>query len=71
MRYQHCGPANLPAISMEAFKLPPDSARQIFNMKPQFLDITLDEARNLIWVWNTNAPRNSQSLKIFFRGFLQ
>jgi mannan endo-1,4-beta-mannosidase len=47
MRYQHCGPANLPAISMEAFKLPPDSTRRIFNMKPQFLDITLDEARNL------------------------
>ena len=46
MRYQHCGPANLPAISMEAFKLP-DSVRRKLSQKPQFLDITLEEARNL------------------------
>lgn len=55
MRYQHCGPANLPAISSDAFKANMDSLvitdstapPPIFSMKPQFLDITLEEARDM------------------------
>ena len=39
LRFQHCGPANLPAIPWEK----PRAARD--SMKLQFLDITLDEAR--------------------------
>ncbi len=54
LRYQHCGPANLPAIDIEAFKAFRDSAtvldsgasRSMFDRKPEFLDITLEEARN-------------------------
>ncbi len=55
MRYQHCGPANLPAISMDAFKVIMDSVvitdstapPPMFSMKPQFLDITLEEVRDM------------------------
>jgi len=47
MQYQHCGPSNLPAIDMNVYKLPRDSIRKIFDMKPRFLDITLEQARNL------------------------
>jgi mannan endo-1,4-beta-mannosidase len=55
MRYQHCGPANLPAFSMDAFKAFRDSIAMIDStapplrvfMKPQFLDITLEEARDM------------------------
>jgi mannan endo-1,4-beta-mannosidase len=46
MRYQHCGPANLPAFSIEASRKGPDTT-QVFNMpEPEFLEITLEEARN-------------------------
>ncbi|MFH0759491.1 MAG: glycosyl hydrolase [Bacteroidota bacterium] len=52
MRFQHCGPANLPAFPWEPFKayreaakidsmIPPPS----FDRELQFLDITLEEAR--------------------------
>ena len=55
MRFQHCGPANLPAISWKAFRARMDSIRKAdttapsprFSMTPQFLDITLEEARNM------------------------
>jgi mannan endo-1,4-beta-mannosidase len=55
MRYQHCGPANLPAISWEAFRPFRDSLATVdsaasppmFPREPQFLDITLEEARRM------------------------
>jgi mannan endo-1,4-beta-mannosidase len=55
MRYQHCGPANLPAIPWERFKARRDSMargdsvapRPRFSREPEFLDITLEEARNM------------------------
>ena len=56
MRFQHCGPANLPAISPEAFRTVMDSLgmtdstaqrREKRPDKPQFLDITLEEAREM------------------------
>jgi mannan endo-1,4-beta-mannosidase len=45
MRYQHCGPVNLPAFSIEAFR-----NRDTTETVPQleFLDITLTEARDLM-----------------------
>jgi mannan endo-1,4-beta-mannosidase len=53
MRYQHCGPANLPAIPWERFKAMRDSIRRgdttarrrRLPREPEFLDITLEEAR--------------------------
>jgi len=45
MRYQHCGPANLPAFSMEAFMKRTDTTGGIRPQGPEFLDITLAEAR--------------------------
>lgn len=47
MRFQHCGPANLPAISMDRYLLPRDTARKLAPPKLEFLDIPLDEARRL------------------------
>lgn len=55
MRYQHCGPANLPAIPWERFKARRDSIARGDSVAPrsrlpresEFLDITLDEARNM------------------------
>jgi len=55
MRFQHCGPANLPAISAEAFRARMDSIRKADSTatspriapEPRFLDITLEEARNM------------------------
>ncbi len=55
MRFQHCGPANLPAIPWERFKARRDSIargdsaapRPRLTLEPEFLDITLDEARNM------------------------
>jgi mannan endo-1,4-beta-mannosidase len=54
MRFQHCGPANLPAIPWERFRAMRDSMalvdstapRPRFPREPQFLEITLDEARS-------------------------
>ncbi|KPK82902.1 MAG: glycosyl hydrolase family 26 [Bacteroides sp. SM23_62_1] len=54
MRYQHCGPANLPPISWEAVRAFRDSLAMIDSttppsnlyMKPQFLEITLEKARD-------------------------
>jgi mannan endo-1,4-beta-mannosidase len=43
MNFQHCGPANLPAMDWEAFKKERDSLNA--TPKAVFLDITLDEAR--------------------------
>ena len=48
MRFQHCGPANLPAFSMEAFRRRADTTGGIRPRGPEFLDITLEEARNLM-----------------------
>jgi mannan endo-1,4-beta-mannosidase len=53
MRFQHCGPANLPAIPWERFKSMRDSMALVDSTAPpprfrrelQFLDITLEEAR--------------------------
>ena len=55
MRYQHCGPANLPAIPWERFKARRDSIARGDSVAPrsrlpresEFLDITLEEARNM------------------------
>ncbi len=55
LRYQHCGPANLPAIPWERFKARRDSIargdsvapRQRSDREPEFLNITLDEARSM------------------------
>ncbi len=55
LRYQHCGPANLPAIPWERFKARSDSIargdsvvpRERLVRKPEFLDITLEEARHM------------------------
>jgi mannan endo-1,4-beta-mannosidase len=55
MRYQHCGPANLPAIPWERFKARRDSIargdsvapRSRLPRDPEFLDITLEEARDI------------------------
>jgi mannan endo-1,4-beta-mannosidase len=47
MSYQHCGPANLPAFSIEAFRRGPDTTRGFQEPKPEFLELTLDEARRL------------------------
>lgn len=46
MRYQHCGPVNLPAFSMDAFKKGPDTTQVSRMPETEFLDITLEEARN-------------------------
>ena len=45
MRYQHCGPANLPAISQERYNDPFDTIRPRKLPPVEFLDISLDEAR--------------------------
>lgn len=45
MRFQHCGPANLPAISQERYNDPFDTIRPRELPPLEFLDITLDEAR--------------------------
>jgi mannan endo-1,4-beta-mannosidase len=55
LSFQHCGPANLPAIPWERFKSMRDSMALIDSTAPrprlkrelEFLDITLDEARNM------------------------
>ncbi len=55
MRFQHCGPANLPAIPWERFRAMRDSASRDdstarprrLHREPEFLDITLDEARRM------------------------
>ncbi len=55
MRFQHCGPANLPAIPWERFKARRDSIargdsvapRPRLTREPEFLDINLDEARSM------------------------
>ncbi len=55
MRFQHCGPANLPAISWKAFIARRDSTARTdsttppprISREPQFLDISLEEARNI------------------------
>lgn len=46
MNYQHCGPANLPAMDWESFKKQRDS----LNGPPKavFLDITLEKAREMM-----------------------
>ena len=46
IRFQHCGPANLPAISQEQFKEPRDTTRPRELPELEFLDITLQEARD-------------------------
>ena len=46
MHYQHCGPANLPAIDMERFRRPRDSSQRMQPSQVEFLDITLAEARD-------------------------
>ena len=45
MRFQHCGPANLPAISWQDY-LKKDTTKKSETPVPVFLDITLEEARN-------------------------
>jgi len=53
LHYQHCGPANLPAIPWERFKARRDSIvrgdsvapRPRSPREPEFIDLTLDEAR--------------------------
>ncbi len=45
MRHQHCGPANLPAISPDLFRRRPDSTGRFEMPRLEFLDITLEEAR--------------------------
>ncbi len=45
MRFQHCGPANLPAISQERYTDPFDTIRPRELPTLEFLDISLDEAR--------------------------
>ena len=55
LRYQHCGPANLPAISWKEYNHQRDSVKAaggegrlpMFAGPPAFLDLTLDEARSL------------------------
>jgi len=55
LSFQHCGPANLPAIPWERFRANRDStttedaaaASPVIQREPQFLDITLDEARKM------------------------
>ena len=54
MRFQHCGPANLPAIPWQRFRTIRDSTAggdttehpRRAPREPEFLDITLDEARS-------------------------
>jgi mannan endo-1,4-beta-mannosidase len=45
MRFQHCGPANLPAISQERFLQPRDTSKPGEMPELEFLDISLEEAR--------------------------
>jgi len=45
MEYQHCGPANLPAIAWERF-LETDSVKRNAAPELEFLDITLEQARD-------------------------
>jgi mannan endo-1,4-beta-mannosidase len=45
MGYQHCGPVNLPPISWERY-LEKDTAKRNANPELEFLDITLDQARD-------------------------
>ena len=55
LRFQHCGPANLPAIPWERLKARRDSMargdsvapRRRLTREPEFLDLTLDEARSM------------------------
>jgi mannan endo-1,4-beta-mannosidase len=55
LRFQHCGPANLPAISWKEYIARRDSIRAageswppvLSSESPGFLDLTLDEARSL------------------------
>jgi mannan endo-1,4-beta-mannosidase len=46
MRFQHCGPANLPAIDWKAFTRERDSTK--VTPKAVFLDISLAEARSMM-----------------------
>jgi mannan endo-1,4-beta-mannosidase len=54
MQFQHCGPANLPAIAPGKFRAVMDSlgmtdstgSRREYRPEPVFLDITLEEARD-------------------------
>jgi mannan endo-1,4-beta-mannosidase len=46
MRYQHCGPVNLPAFSMDAFKERSDSTKEFVMPALEFLDISLEDARS-------------------------
>lgn len=48
MRYQHCGPANLPAFSIEAFMRRDTTGNRPGMPQPEFLDITLARARDLM-----------------------
>lgn len=45
MRFQHCGPANLPAIKYERF-LERDTTKRRTRPDLEFIDITLEEARD-------------------------
>lgn len=47
MRHQHCGPANLPAISMEAFSGSIDTTKPFKIPEVEYLDITLEQARQM------------------------
>jgi mannan endo-1,4-beta-mannosidase len=46
MRYQHCGPVNLPAFSWENLRDDEDSIRAYTLPRAEFLGITLQEARD-------------------------
>jgi len=46
MRYQHCGPVNLPAFSLDAFKERSDSTKEFVMPALEFLDISLEDARS-------------------------
>lgn len=48
MRYQHCGPVNLPAFSMDSFRKRPDTTKGFPVFKLEVLDIILGEARDLM-----------------------
>jgi mannan endo-1,4-beta-mannosidase len=47
MRYQHCGPANLPAFSIDAWEKR-DTMKPFVTPRVEFLNITLTEARDMM-----------------------
>lgn len=66
MNYQHCGPANLPAMDWESFKKQRDS----LNGPPKavFLDITLEEAREMMIIESKKQYARGHIITLMWHG---